>query len=149
MCLACEGRPDDDELIRRYHSKRQEYQRLRDMLLSDRLIEVYARLGVETSASGRAVPPSEAGLAAARYQEYVALLDSIGAKSVLLRRDKTPAVCVQMWATGFGGSTRHMQLCSVQAKPEVEVPSLAEFFKAHRRGPVFRHIEGDWYLWAD
>jgi hypothetical protein len=127
------------------------FERLRDMLLADEQVNaIYFRQGVETKDSGLPHVPSEINFPARRYNEYRALLEEADSAEVFRAGERNPGVCIRVWASGFGGDTRHVNICWLQQSPTNQVASLDDFYKTPRpRHPVFRHIDGNWYLWAD
>ena len=141
-------KPSERKLIQNFNNHRQTYERLRDMLLADDGLERVAGWGVETS-SGFSKPP-EGKFPSSRYNEYLALLKEIDARGAFRARGQNPDVGVLVWASGFAGDTRHIAIYWLMHKPKNEVASLDDFYRTPKpRCPVFRHIDGNWYLWAD
>jgi hypothetical protein len=147
-----EAPPTDAMLVEKFHSHQGEYERLREMLRTDTtLVEVYTRSGVQARESGAVLEPSHAGMVSDRYAEYRRLLGIVSATSVL-RRDEygSGTICINVWNSGFGGNTRHVQVCSLEQPPRAQVASLDDFYRSPTpRQPVFRHLKSAWYLWAD
>jgi hypothetical protein len=141
LCFRCSVTPPSDAaLVRKFHANRELYERLRAMLVADENIaEVYVRAGVQTL-NGR-------GLSAGRHAEYVGLLKKTGARSVFRGNRR---ICMGIWGAGFGGNTRHILVCSLDVAPDRQTASLDEFYRTPLpRTPVYRHVAGQWYFWAD
>jgi hypothetical protein len=143
--------PKEKRLLADFYAHREVFERLREMLLSDKHVEaVYVRFGVETKESGLPHQPSKVNFPSDRYSEYRRLLEQIGSLEVFRTGEDSSTICVSVWASGFGGDTRHVDNCWLNIPPANQVSSLSDFYKTPKpRRPVFRHIDGDWYLWAD
>jgi len=143
--------PKEKRLLENFYAHRAAFERLRDMLISDEKVRaVYTRFGVETTESGLPQVPSKVNFPATRYSEYRALLEQIGGTEVFRAGQDNSTICISVWAGGFGGDTRHVDNCWLAMPPANKVNSLSEFYKTPKpRRPVFRHIDGNWYLWAD
>jgi hypothetical protein len=144
--------PEEKKLIDNFYAHRAEFDRLRDMLLEDKDVLRVASWGVETTKSmgGRSIPP-EGGFPVNRYNEYLALLRETGGIGAFRGRGDHPeSVSISVWATGWGSSTRHIHIYWSDHAPPNEVHSLDDYYLTEKpRHPVFRHIDGNWYLWAD
>lgn len=143
--------PDEDKLLKPFYLNRPAYERLRDMIAEDGQVEaVYTRFGVETTSSGLPHPPSEVNFPASRYNEYKSLLEQVRSPEVFRRGEKSSATCIALWASGFGGDTRHVDLCWLDDAPPNQITRLSDFYRTPKpRHPVFRHVNENWYLWAD
>jgi hypothetical protein len=130
--------PPEATLIQTFTAHRPVYERLRDMLEADGQVRaVYLRFGVETVGSGLPRAPSEVNFPVTRYNEYVALLGQIGSAEVFRSGDHS-GVCNVVWAHGFGGDTRHVQICWEAHQPANIVASLTDYYqtpKPRRSGP--------------
>jgi hypothetical protein len=94
--------------------------------------------------------PSKVNLPANRYNQYLIQLNQINSTEVFRTGESDSEICIAVWASGFGGDTRHLDFCSLPQRPLNQVDSLEAFYKTPKpRHPVYRHIDGDWYLWAD
>jgi hypothetical protein len=141
--------PSEKMLVQNFQNHRASYERLRDMLLADDGLERVASWGVETTDSAVAKPPA-GRFPVRRYDEYVALLKDVGAKGAFRDRGQNSDVGITVWASGWAGDTRHIAIYWMNHKPSNEVSSLDDFYRTPKpRGPVFRHIDGNWFLWAD
>lgn len=119
------------------------------MLLADDGLERVASWGVETTSSGITKPPA-GNFPASRYNEYLSLLKDIDGKGAFRERGHNPDVGILVWASGWAGDTRHVAIYWLNHKPSNEVASLDDFYRTPKpRRPVFRRIDGNWYLWAD
>ena len=143
--------PTEEEMVANFFAHRVAYERLRDMLLADRELLRIAKWGVETTESvGVSVPPN-GHFPVDRYREYLVLLkETHGLAASRAQGVHTESVCVLIWASGWAGDTRHVQICWVDHEPTPQVISLKGYYRApNPRHPVFRKIEEHWYLWAD
>ncbi len=152
LCLRSRNKPPEQQkLIAGFYAHRATYERLRDMLLADEQVRaIYVRQGVETKESGLPRAPGEVKFPVSRYNEYRALLEQADSAEVFRAEVRNPGICLSVWASGFGGDTRHVDACWLQQVPGNQVASLDDFYETSRpRHPVFKHIDGNWYLWAD
>ena len=144
--------PKERELIENFYAHRSAYERLRDMLLADKEVLRVASWGVETTKSGggKIVPP-EGGFPVSRYDEYLGLLrETHGFGAFRGRGDAPDSVSIGVWATGWGGNTRHIHVVWRESRPSNLVTSLDDYYRtAKPRDPAFRYIDSNWYLWAD
>jgi hypothetical protein len=146
--------PREEKLIENFHANRAAYERLRGMLLEDEELLRVASWGVETKKSRFPRIPPEGDFPANRYNEYLALFKQTGSKLAFRDEGDHPMVCIGVWAGGWAGDTRHVDICWTDHKPADQVTSLDDYHKnsrrnGHPRFGVFRPIEGNWYLWAD
>jgi len=140
--------PAEAKIIASFNRNRAPYERLRDMLTADDELLRIADWGIETDA-GFEKPPGDR-FSGTRYDEYMALLKQANARGASRRRGKPADPCILIWASGFAGDTRHRSICWRTVAPENQVASLEAFEESPRpRKPVFKHIEGGWYIWAD
>jgi hypothetical protein len=151
LALPSNRPPKEKRLLENFYEHRAAFERLRDMLLTDKQVRaVYARSGVETTESVLPHVPSEVNFPANRYSEYRGMLEQIGGTEVFRAGEGNSTICISVWAGGFGGDTRHVDNCWLDMPPANQVSSLSDFYKTPKpRRPVFRHIDGNWYLWAD
>lgn len=143
--------PKEEQLLKRFYSNRPAYERLRDMLVTDEQVRaVYSRFGVETTKSGLPRNPSEVNFSSSRFDEYKALLEQVDSPEVFRRGENNSEICISVWASGFGRDTRHVDICWLERPPINQTSRLADFYKTPKpRHPVFRCVDGNWYLWAD
>jgi hypothetical protein len=143
--------PTEKQLVENFYSHRAIYERLRDMLLEDRELLQVASWGVETKKSRYPRIPPDGDFPASRYNEYLALFKQTGSKLAL--RGEGNTVSIGVWAGGWAGDTRHVDISWIDHEPADQVASLDDYHRNSRRGHprsgVFEHIEGKWYLWAD
>ncbi len=144
--------PKESKLIAQFYQHRDAYERLRQMLQADKETISVADWGVETTRSGVAgsIPP-EGDFPTAHYNEYLALFKKVNTR-IIYRSEglNSPSVNIAIWGSGFGGDTRHIQLAWLEHTPANQVTSLDDYYRTQQPPhPVFRHIEGNWYLWAD
>ena len=151
LCVLALSRrpPSESNLLENFHNHRASYERLRDMLLSDDGLSRVASWGVETTNLVVTRPPA-GNFPSSRYNEYLTLLKDINGEGAFRGRGQNPDVGVLQWASGWGGDTRHIAIYWLNHTPSNEVASLDNFYRTPKpREPVFRHIDGAWYLWAD
>lgn len=144
--------PREHKLIENFQKHRSAYEQVQEMLIADREVRaVYTRSGVETTNSGLPHKPGDVNFPASRYKEYVALLDQIGSESVFrYEESKVQIICFSAWGGGWGGDTRHVEVCWTDREPTNEVASLDNYYRDPKRPRnVFRHIDENWYLKAD
>jgi hypothetical protein len=142
--------PQESTILAIFYSHRTQYEQLRGMLLSDDGLTRVANSGIQTSESPIVAVPTEAKFPPDRYREYLTLLREVGGKGAYRTSEKHPEVGVQMWTAGFGGDTRHVNVCWREDEPPNQVASLDEFYRtAKRTKSVYRHIDGNWWIWAD
>jgi hypothetical protein len=148
--LRPEHPPQEKDLLDNFYAHRAVYERLRDMLLEDRQLRRVASWGVETTGSVTASRPPEGTFPLSRYNEYLALLGEVGGRGAFREQGESKAVGVLVYASGFAGDTRHVEICWVEGQLTNQVNSLDDFYLTPKpRSPVYRHIDGNWYLWAD
>jgi hypothetical protein len=142
--------PDEAATIDNFYRHRAEYEELRGMFFADSDLLTVADWGVQTSDSWPQRVPPQGKVSPDRLQKYLLLLREIGAK-VAFRTDRTrPEIGVNVWAAGWAGDTRHVNVCWREDEPANQVASLDEFYRTPMpRKSVYRHIEGNWYVWAD
>jgi len=142
--------PGEKKLVESFHAHRTDYERLRDMLQADEQLVRVASSGVETTESPVMHIPPEGGFPTSRYNDYLVLIKQIGGISAFRRRGEHPEVGIGMWASGWAGNTRHVEICWLDQEPTNQTHSLDDYYLTPKpRSPVFRHIDGNWYLWAD
>jgi hypothetical protein len=143
--------PAEEKLIANFFAHRAAYERLRDMLLADRQLVRVAKWGVETTKSVGPQTPPTADFSERRYNEYLALFQESGALGASREEGGHPeGIAVWVWGSGWAGDARHVNICWIDHEPAPQVPSLKEYYRTPKpRQPVFRKIEGHWYLWAD
>jgi hypothetical protein len=144
--------PKESKLIESFNQHRPDYETLRNMFQADEKLMTIAEWGVETSNTPPTVIaeiPPEGGFPVSRFHQYLSLLEAIHAKGC--SRIRTPQeIRVLIWGSGFAGDTRHVAVSWVEKAPENQVTNLDTFYKSPKpRKPMYRHIDGNWYLWAD
>lgn len=144
--------PKESKLIAQFYQHRAAYERLREMLQADKQTISVAEWGVDTTTSSvtGSIPP-DGDFPVARYNEYLALLKEVNAKSIFHpMKLSSPDLRIDVWGSGFASNTRHIQLAWLEHAPANQVPSLDDYYRTEQPPhPVFRHIEENWYLWAD
>lgn len=143
--------PNEKQVIQNFNAHRAEFERLRIMLVEDKTLIRLATWGVQTSkAMGTRENPT-ADFSVERYQQYLNLLRQVGGLGANRDQADQPAdVCIWIFASGWAGDTRHLDVCSEKEPPPNQIASLDSFYRMPKpRKPVFRHIEENWYLWAD
>jgi hypothetical protein len=146
------GRPPAEErVIANFLEHREAYERLRQMLFADQQLLSVSKSGVQTTKSIVSGVPQDVDFPSSRYKEYLALLGEIDALKIYRTEGIRPeAIGVLVWASGWAGDTRHLEIVWSEPEPANQVGSLSDFYKTPKpRHPVFRKIEKHWYLWAD
>jgi hypothetical protein len=142
--------PNEAATIDNFYRHRAEYDQLRGMLLADSDLVRVADWGVQTSDSAPPQVPPQGKFPPDRFQKYLSLLREIGAKGAFRTHETRPEISIQVWVSGFAGDTRHVNICWREDEPTNQVTSLDEFYRRPKpRKSVYRHIEGNWYVWAD
>ena len=142
--------PNEAATIANFYAHRAGYDELREMLLADNDLVRVADWGVQTSDSAVPQVPPQGNFPAGRYRKYLSLLTEIGAMGAFRTHEAHPEIGVQVWVSGFAGDTRHVNVCWREDKPTNQVASLDEFYRTPKpRQSAYRHIEGNWYIWAD
>jgi len=121
------------------------------MLKADTQVHRLANWGVHTD-KGIFKPPA-GDFPLDRFNKYLALLKEIGGMAVARGDGVHANPTIVFWASGFGGDTVHVGICSLDEAPTRQVASLDQYYRDHKgpvgSGWVCQHIEGDWYLWTD
>jgi hypothetical protein len=144
--------PKEAKLIADFQAHRAAYERLHQMLHVDKQIMRLANWGVETSASSPLThKPPQGDFPLERYNQYLSLLKEVGGLWVSRGdQDSVETDCVLVWASGWAGDTRHVDICWREREPSSLVSSLDQYYHSPKpRQPVYRRIDGKWYLWAD
>lgn len=142
--------PRDRKLIENFYAHGATYERLRDMAQADKDMVRLASWGVETTQSPVARIPPDGEFPVSRYKEYLALLKEVGGTSVERGGGANPTIGIGVWIKGWAGDTRHVEICWVEQEPPNQVTNLDDFYQTPKpRSPVYRHIDANWYLWAD
>jgi|HubBroStandDraft_3_1064219.scaffolds.fasta_scaffold347966_2 hypothetical protein len=143
--------PKEAQVIQNFYTHRAAFERLRDMLLNDRKLVRLADWGAQTTTSMGTSEHPTGDFPVDRYKQYLVLLKEVG--GIGAHRDGSdsqPDACVWIYASGWAGDTRHLDVCWETQAPTNQIASLDDFYRTSKqRKPVFRHIDGDWYLWAD
>lgn len=141
--------PSESKDIAFFYSHRAVYEQLRTMLLQDEDVAQVATWGVYRPGSSISRMPPEDAMTPARFREYVNLLGQVGAVRVDHDRNSSK-ILVSVCASGFAGDTRHVAMAWLDHEPANTVESLDAFYKSAKpRKPVYRHVTGNWYIWAD
>jgi hypothetical protein len=95
--------------------------------------------------------PPERDFPLNRYNEYLVLLKEAGGVGAFRARGDPPeSMGVLVYASGWAGDTRHVNICWLERDPVNSIASLDDFYQTPKpRSPVYKHIEGNWYIWAD
>lgn len=143
--------PKESKVLENFYVHQAAFEQLRNMLLIDREISLVADWGIQKVDSPISQMPPEGGFSVSRYHEYLALLREIGAKRAGSMNGKNATeIYFSVWGSGFAGETRHIDICWLEHEPANTVSSLDEFYRSPKpRRPMYRHIDGNWYIWAD
>ncbi len=141
--------PKENKIVSDFRAHRDSYERVRTMLLEDKGIVAVAPWGVQGGGSGLWKTPPSGGMPVKRYQEYLALLNEIGANRVSEGGDPLE-ISFGVWRSGFAGDQRHVDVSWLEREPSNTVTSLKDFYQTNKpRSPSYVHIDGNWYIWAD
>ncbi|HEY4379358.1 MAG TPA: hypothetical protein VGN01_03370 [Acidobacteriaceae bacterium] len=142
--------PSESSVIKSFNLHRTEYEQLRVMLQEDDTLVTVADWGVETTDSPLVVEVPPAGkFPVGRFRKYLSLLAAVDAQAAARMTGRHPEARVLVWSSGFAGDTRHVAVGWIDQPPVNEVTSLDTFYKSPKpRNPVYRHIDGHWYIWA-
>jgi hypothetical protein len=142
--------PKESKITNDFRAHRAEYEQLRQMLLDDRRVSVVASWGVlndDHSLIWEMPPAGEMPIE--RYQKYLGLLHQANALAIAQMRTP-PEIRVLVWGSGFAADTRHVAVSWLGQEPLNTMTSLDEFYRTPKpRSPVYIHIDGKWYIWAD
>jgi hypothetical protein len=149
-CIWFTSRPPAERVIvDRFKAHRQAFERLREMLVADVQLSRVADWGVELAGAGPRRQP-ETSFPRVRYEDYLRLLREVEARAGY--RSEDGSIGIAVWGAGFGGDTRHMNMCWLQTAPAHQVASIDEYHNDRtlvKKGGAYKHVEGNWWLWAD
>lgn len=143
--------PNERQVIQNFYAHRAGFERLRSMLIEDKTLVRVAGWGVQTSnAMGTRENPT-ADFPVERYHQYLDVLRQVGGSGASRDQADPPAdVCIWIFASGWAGDKRHQDIFWEKETPTNQITSLDDFYRTPKpRTPVFRHIDENWYLWAD
>ena len=158
VCLAiiaiggCSRPPPEASIIDTFNAHKSTHERLHEMLLADKDLLLVASWGIETR--NKRFPHKVAtqdGLSSTRYDEYLRLLGEAGG-NVAWKSESNGDTSVSVWSTGWAGDTRHVEVSWKEQPPGNLVSDLDVYHDdrgKRRKDGVYRHITGNWYLWAD
>ena len=143
--------PKENKLVETFYAHRVAFEHMRDMLREDEQLFQLANWGVETINSGPHRVEPGGDFPVDRYNEYLSLLKQTGGISVSRDRGKQPElISIGMWASGWAGDSRHLEICWAEHPPQNQVASLDAYYKnPNRPTSVYRHIDSNWYIWAN
>lgn len=143
--------PKEKQMVQNFHAHRVTFERLRAMLIEDKKLVRLADWGVQTTTSMGTSEHLTGDFPPDRYKQYLALLKEVGGMGADRDGNDPPAdVCIWMYASGWAGETRHLDVCWEAQVPTNQATSLDDFYRTPKpRKPVFSHFESNWYLWAD
>jgi hypothetical protein len=138
--------PSDSKLIKQFYDHRIDFEKLRTMLREDSKIIEVATYGISTTNRNEIDPltSEQAGLPKQRYEEYLATLKSAGASLAVHNDFNEFYFLIARW--GSAGNGWGIAVISRDSEPTNQVSSLDDFRNIPSR-EVYRHIEGNWYLW--
>jgi hypothetical protein len=136
-------RVTESKTIENFNTHRAAYERLRDMLQEEEeLLTVNNHWGISKHGLVYNIPPA-GGFPVDRYKEYLALLKETGANSAYRHEGLNPDVSI-------GGDRRHASVVWMNRGPGELVTSLEEYSQTPPpHHPKYRHLDGNWYLWAN
>lgn len=114
--------PKEKRLLENFRERHEAFGRLRDMLLTDEKVGAeYARFGVETKESVLPDALSKVNFPVVRYSEYRELLERIGITEMFRTGEDNSTICISVWASAFGGDTRHEWNPTKPSRKHVEI----------------------------
>lgn len=145
------GPPKEAKLMKNFNDHRAAFEKLREMLVADTQVRRVADWGVETTKG--TFSPVAGRFPDDRYAQYLALLKEAGGGLAYRVEGEHPNPGILVWASGFGGDTAHVGISWDDLQPTNQVTSLDEHIQKRKDGEerrvVYRHIDGNWYLWTD
>jgi hypothetical protein len=141
--------PSEAFLLQRFQTHRGDFEELCEMLRQDGNISKVRSFGITTTnADSHDITPQqpeESGFPRERYEQYLATLKAAGAD--IAARDRSGFYFrIARW--GWAGSGWEIQVGWDATVPTNQVPSLDDYWKSPvPKEDVYRHIEGNWYLW--
>ncbi|WP_157895188.1 hypothetical protein [Verrucomicrobium sp. GAS474] len=145
--------PKEESLIRNFAQHRAEFEQLRGMLQADTHLVRAAGWGVQTVDPLYLGPQSGSSFPVERYDLYLALLKKVDGVGVSRGEGENPDVFILLWATGWAGDTKHVEVSYLSREPADMVERLYVHFR--KRLPSegwkrqYKRIEGNWYLSTD
>jgi hypothetical protein len=143
--------PKEKQLIENFYAHRAAFERLHEMLVADKQVLAVASWGIETKDSVPHRVEAGGNFPINRYNDYLSLLKETGGTRVFrVNKNDLDLIGVSVWAAGWAGDSRHIDIYWTDQQPADQVASLDNYYQTPKpRHPVFRHIDGNWYLWAD
>jgi hypothetical protein len=139
--------PKDATVLKQFYAHRSDFEKLRAMLQEDSNVMQVAGYGVSTTNRGKAdvLTPEQAGLQRERYVEYLATFKRAGA---ILAVHNNGEFYFLVKRRGFAGGGWGIAVVSRVTAPANWIVSLDDYQKTpYSSGGVYRHVDGDWYLW--
>ncbi|MGB8352554.1 MAG: hypothetical protein WCD79_01570 [Chthoniobacteraceae bacterium] len=143
--------PREADFLQNFYAHRTAFEELREMLQAEPDGFRVASWGVDTG-NGLPEPPG-GNFPIKRFDRYLALLKEAGGTNGIRRKGIHPMIGILMWGQGFAGDTVHIGICWQEIVPTRQVENLDVYFHDHKssgtRGWVYKHIDGNWYLFTD
>jgi hypothetical protein len=144
--------PKEAKLIQKFNEHRVDFEKLRDMLQVDTNLTRVASWGVETRKPFFLGNPPGGNFPVDRYNQYLSLFKQTGGLGASRREGEHDDPSILVWAWGWAGDTKHIGICWLDEEPTNQITTL-DGYQGRSVYPntvvVFRHIDQNWYLWAD
>ena len=142
--------PSDASVVENFNKHRADFETLRAMIQEDKNMVRVAEWGVETKESPIVEIPPQGPFPVDRYRKYLLLLKSVNGWVAAPSDGPNAEAWVGLWASGWAGDIRHVSIVWTDSPPANQVANLDAFYKSAKpRTPIYRHIDGNWYIWAD
>jgi hypothetical protein len=135
--------PKEAVFIRKFQDHRREFDRLRAMFDEDKKL---GSLVLYPSS------PCPTELPAARFREYLNLLQQVHGQRASRDEGDPAAPSVELWAEGFAGDSQAVEVCWLERAPTNQVKSLDQYATMatrYNRIWTYRSIGTNWYLRTD
>lgn len=139
------GHPKDDALITNFNAHRNGFESLLKMFREDTAL---GRVAMDFT---RPKNPAEAKVSPARIEEYRKRFGQLQLASGIEGYEAKDEIWFHASALGLSVTGTSKGYAYLKAKPELVAENLDEYKPPLRMGShvVFRHLEGNWYLYYD
>jgi hypothetical protein len=143
-CASGANHPADEALLSNFRSHRADFERLLQMFLADK------GLGRVAPDFTRPDAPQSVGVAPERISEYRNLFKKLGLTAGIEGYEEKDHVWFHASTYGLAVTGSSKGYAHLKQRPALVVGSLDSYrHRDSRSFVVFRHIEGDWYLYFD
>ncbi len=138
--------PSDEKLISNFYEHKEEFEQLAKMLISENEIEVIYPDTSECQISNREIINSADSLSCANYIRIFQTLGLNWAYTNLWAGNENLWLTVSASGLSVSGSSKGYYYSSVDIPPST---ALSENTDKTKGQEVFRHIEGNWYIFIE